>query len=588
MDVLGRFGRRNILVGLLAAAMLGGAAVADDDDHSLDTDWESKIEAALDADFSADAVDVPLDDFLRFVEQKAGILVLIDERSLDDIGMDKTTPIACHVSNIRLRSVLRLVLRPLELTWDLRDGALLITTIEQAESKLTAQSYEIADLIDGYRPTTGRRSYGIRDSGCDAIAELLTGVIAPRSWNVFGGPGVIGIFRDRLIVSQTPEVHKQIANLFHLLRRAQKILREHGYDASPTACLDSCDVDPAVQKILAALKKPCTLDFDDTPLEDVAVYLGEQAGINVQSDTRSLDYVGLGTDVPITFHARQIRMDFALRHILRNLDLSYVIRDQVLLITTPERSERQLLMRLYPVADLLGRPTGTDMFGEPIRPAPIGDLTELISTTVALETWDKYGGPASIASVPNMDVLAISQSNDVHDQIVDLLMRLRKKAKGPEAAQPTTQPNANDAPTRLVIYPVPSPAAPASNSTSQKNASAVPDTASRPALLQLVQFGGGGMGGPATLSLYPPIPEGDLVDLITELIEPQSWSARDDVSARAVPGRLFIRHTDAVHRQIERLLARLLAAYAAPSRSGHSTMGGGMGGYMDGMGSSMF
>ena len=130
-----------------------------------------------------------------------------------------------------------------------------------------------------------------------------------------------------------------------------------------------------------------------------------------------------------------------------------------------------------------------------------------------------------------------------------------------------------------MIYPVPSPAVPASSFTSQKNAAAVLDAAPRPALLQFVQFGGGmggGMGGPAVQSFYTPIPEGDLVDLITELIEPQSWSARDDVSARAVPGRLLIRHTDAVHQQIEHLLARLLATYAAPSGSGHFTMGGGM------------
>ena len=41
-----------------------------------------------------------------------------------------------------------------------------------------------------------------------------------------------------------------------------------------------------------------------------------------------------------------------LRLILSQLDLTYVVRDQVLKITTPEEAENELINRVYAVADL--------------------------------------------------------------------------------------------------------------------------------------------------------------------------------------------------------------------------------------------
>ena len=38
---------------------------------------------------------------------------------------------------------------------------------------------------------------------------------------------------------------------------------------------------------------------------------------------------------------------------LKELDLTYVIRDEVLKITTPEEAENELLTKVYPVADLV-------------------------------------------------------------------------------------------------------------------------------------------------------------------------------------------------------------------------------------------
>ena len=69
------------------------------------------------------------------------------------------------------------------------------------------------------------------------------------------------------------------------------------------------------------------------------------------------------------------------------------------------------------------------------------------------------------------------------------------------------------------------------------------------------------------------------MDLITELIEPESWQKQPGVYARAVPGRLVIRHSAAVHRQIQKLLERL-EVIVTPRARGMGGMGSGMSGGM--------
>ena len=80
------------------------------------------------------------------------------------------------------------------------------------------------------------------------------------------------------------------------------------------------------------------------------------------------------------------------------------------------------------------------------------------------------------------------------------------------------------------------------------------------------------------LSPIPAIPEEQLAQLVAELIEPESWKSRKDVYLRAVPGRLLIRHTEAVHRQVQELFTHLgvrawpLSASAAATLGRHDTI----------------
>ncbi|MCG2684963.1 MAG: hypothetical protein L6306_15270 [Planctomycetales bacterium] len=109
----------------------------------------------------------------------------------------------------------------------------------------------------------------------------------------------------------------------------------------------------AEKKIDDALKSTTQLEFIETPLQDVIDYLKDMHKIEIQIDTRALGDVGIGTDTPVTKNLKGVSLRSALRLMLRELGLTYMIQDEVLLITTPEEAETRLSTKVYPVADLV-------------------------------------------------------------------------------------------------------------------------------------------------------------------------------------------------------------------------------------------
>ncbi len=63
--------------------------------------------------------------------------------------------------------------------------------------------------------------------------------------------------------------------------------------------------------------------------------------------------MGIGTDTPISRTPGWHLPPLGARLVLRDLDLTYVIRDEVLMITTPEEAELELSTKVHPVADLV-------------------------------------------------------------------------------------------------------------------------------------------------------------------------------------------------------------------------------------------
>ncbi|PQO45003.1 nucleoporin [Blastopirellula marina] len=179
----------------------------------------------------------------------------------------------------------------------------------------------------------------------------------------------------------------------------------------------------------AKLLRRVNCQFTDTPLSEVLGRLQSQAGIDIRLDNRALEDVGLSSDVPVTFHLRQLRLLTTLDLMLRELDLTYVISEDRLIVTTPEEAESDLRTVYYPCDDLLKQFAGYGL--------DYDSLIQGITTCVEPEYWEELGGPGSVQ--PLNGGLVISQVDTIHWKIERLMAALRR-AKGlpSENYDPTT------------------------------------------------------------------------------------------------------------------------------------------------------
>jgi hypothetical protein len=175
------------------------------------------------------------------------------------------------------------------------------------------------------------------------------------------------------------------------------------------------------ERILAAFEQPTELDFHESPLQTAIDFLKDKHSIEIQIDHKALEDSGMKGDTPVTRKVSGISLRSGLRLLLSRVDLTFLIRDEVLQITTKEVAEAELVTRTYPVADL----TPGDKYDS---------LIETLTTTVAPQTWDEVGGPGSLSPVKASKCLVISQTQNVQDEVLQLLRSLRaaRKAGGVE------------------------------------------------------------------------------------------------------------------------------------------------------------
>ena len=102
------------------------------------------------------------------------------------------------------------------------------------------------------------------------------------------------------------------------------------------------------------LKMPVQMKYQDRPLAEVMDTLSEIAGINIHLDPRGLSQEGVSSDTPVTLNLKnELSLKSALNLILTPLHLSYVIKDEVLKITSEQLRDGEIYPLTYYVADLV-------------------------------------------------------------------------------------------------------------------------------------------------------------------------------------------------------------------------------------------
>lgn len=181
-----------------------------------------------------------------------------------------------------------------------------------------------------------------------------------------------------------------------------------------------------IERLVAQVRN---IVFHNATLKDVVSYL-ESSGIPTYVDERALEDVGLAADTPVSFRRGSIRLSDGLYLLLRPLDLIWTIRHGRLVITTPEEEEDQLTTCVYDVRNLVELvPVPLWNGGFETRTAYQYDfdtLLNLITTTVAPDTWDEMGGAGSVEPywTRRMRVIVVSQTYEIHQRIEALLGKL--------------------------------------------------------------------------------------------------------------------------------------------------------------------
>jgi type II secretory pathway component GspD/PulD (secretin) len=190
------------------------------------------------------------------------------------------------------------------------------------------------------------------------------------------------------------------------------------------------------------LKKPVSLNFKGAPLSQVIEHIAAASGIDIVVDGLGLAEEGVTSDAPVSICVDGIQLRGALNLLLKQKGLGWTVEDEVLKITSGRRLQGRLEVRTYPVADLVVpiphaprcAPEGDNPWptlrpmtqAERAATTDFDSLIELVTTTVAPDSWVENGGEATVRSFETTLSLVVRQTDERHAEIRDLLEQLRR------------------------------------------------------------------------------------------------------------------------------------------------------------------
>lgn len=345
----------------------------------LDTNVTLSLETGL--DFLADAL-----------SEELGIPVFTDSRAIALTGLDPSqTMVKFESDHQPLRSILRKTLQPLELRAEVQDDGLVITA---DFSELTRRgimqdqwvglSDELMTRVDAALAT--EVELPIHASPLEnAIAEFSRAVDFPMVIDRTALEG-IGLTSDTPVNGQSRIPDSNDAG------QAERPMQQDVFDRGPNAKATPAD-------------NPFPKDED------------EQAEI---AKPRSI--------------IQRLPLSAVLDLTLRDLELTYTIRNGLIKVTTMDSAEQELLNRLY-FLEGTGLPRGD-----------FGSTMSMIQGSIYPDSWAALGGRGTMHPINNgqnaRPTLLISATLNVHQQIAELMQALRDSHFGPDpigSDQPATQ-----------------------------------------------------------------------------------------------------------------------------------------------------
>ena len=111
-------------------------------------------------------------------------------------------------------------------------------------------------------------------------------------------------------------------------------------------------------EIRKALEQPITLpNSDRMTLGEAIRYIGEYTGVNIVPDHAAMIQEGVTLDQPVVLTSvKDVKLQTVLKLMLSQVNLSYAVRDDVLMITSPQANRKEMITKTYGVGDLVISP----------------------------------------------------------------------------------------------------------------------------------------------------------------------------------------------------------------------------------------
>lgn len=173
----------------------------------------------------------------------------------------------------------------------------------------------------------------------------------------------------------------------------------------------------AFTRISTALAKPISTGLPAGPLSKMVAHLQRELNVPFRIDQRALEDLGLSPEVTVEAIPVGVSAESALRMVLDPLDMVFLVRGEMVQITSQDQAEYNLLIRIYDVTRIADR-------------RDVDDLLNAISSTIKPESWDEVGGPGTLqpTRVGGRTLLVISQTDDTHRLIERLLLHVHRVA----------------------------------------------------------------------------------------------------------------------------------------------------------------
>ncbi len=221
-----------------ALVLLAAAAATAQEGDTADPRRDEIVRKVNSMRLSVDFSGIPLEEALNFLRDFSGLNIVVDAEVHAKLTEDQLK-VTLKVKDLLLKSILKLMLSPKDLSATVRDGVLLILPRSKLDQAVTLQMYDVRDLLVKIQDFPGPRVELVAPSGAQGgpltgaqftleepksiiteefITEMVKSNTGDRTWDENPNASVT-LANGILIVSQSRRVHEEIRRFILKLRQ---------------------------------------------------------------------------------------------------------------------------------------------------------------------------------------------------------------------------------------------------------------------------------------------------------------------------------------------------------------------------------